>query len=43
MSDGGEKRPQTKLYWSVSTKNEDVRIGKTFGIYFVLITNCFLY
>ena len=41
MSDGGEKRPQTKLYWS--TKNEDVRIGKTFGIYFVLITNCFLY
>jgi len=27
MSDGGEKRPQTKMVWSKGTKNEDVRIG----------------
>jgi len=27
MSDGSEKCPQTKLYWSVSTIIEEVRIG----------------
>jgi len=25
--DGSEKRPQTNMFWSVSTKIEDVRIG----------------
>ena len=28
MSGGSEKHPQTKMLWSVSTKNEDVRTGK---------------
>ena len=28
MSDGSEKRPQTKMFLPVSTKDEDVRIGK---------------
>jgi len=27
ISDGSEKRPPTEMLWSVSTKNEDLRIS----------------
>jgi len=27
MWNGSEKRPKTTMFWSESTKNEDVRVG----------------